>query len=254
MARNIKEDLAKARLDADDKMRTIDFQVDTLSNENTAGGYFTPNKRTVTINYQEGNEEFNDWSQSPTVLIHEQKHRDNYSQGMYVYALSPEQAYKVEMHDEISANMAALLYLRDEYLKTGNMAVFEQENGRFAFYTDAIKKGEINPFSSKEEDFDKEMALIVNGTRDMWVRDFASTDSYLSTGKWYAQHRGEADGKHAAFYDENYDRAKKIIVFKQRPKKGYRKKQGHRQGFTRVMINKIRTSAQKKADEAASEE
>ena len=50
------------------------------------------------------------------------------------------------------------------------------------------------------------------------------------------------------------DRAKKIIVFKQRPKKGYRKKQGHRQGFTRVMINKIRTSAQKKADEAASEE
>lgn len=211
MAKDIKKDLAKARLDADDKMRTIDFQVDTLSNENTAGGYFTPNKRTVTINYQEGNEEFNDWSQSPTVLIHEQKHRDNYSQGMYVYALSPEQAYKVEMHDEISANMAALLYLRDEYLKTGNMAVFEQENGRFAFYTDAIKKGEINPFSSKEEDFDKEMALIVNGTRDMWVRDFASTDSYLSTGKWYAQHRGEADGKHAAFYDENYDRAKKIM-------------------------------------------
>lgn len=211
MARNIKEDLAKARLDADDKMRTIDFQVDTLSNETTTGGYFTPNKRTVTLNYQEGNEEFNDWSQSPTVLIHEQKHRDNYSQGMYVYALSPEQAYKVDMHDEISANMAALLYLRDEYLKTGNMAVFEQENGRFAFYTDAIKKGEINPFSSKEEDFDKEMALIANGTRDMWVRDFASTDSYLSTGKWYAQHRGEADGKHAAFYDENYDRAKKIM-------------------------------------------
>ena len=46
------------------------------------------------------------------------------------------------------------------------------------------------------------------------------------------------------------DRAKKIIVFKQRPKKGYRKKQGHRQGFTRVMINKIRTSAQKKAAES----
>lgn len=48
-----------------------------------------------------------------------------------------------------------------------------------------------------------------------------------------------------------HDRAKKIIVYKQRPKKGYRKKQGHRQGFTRVMINKIRTSAQKKAAETA---
>ena len=47
-----------------------------------------------------------------------------------------------------------------------------------------------------------------------------------------------------------HDKAKKIIVFKQRPKKGYRKKQGHRQGFTRVMISKIRTSAQKKASDA----
>ena len=43
------------------------------------------------------------------------------------------------------------------------------------------------------------------------------------------------------------DKAKKIIVFKQRPKKGYRKKQGHRQEFTRVMISKIRTSAKKSA-------
>lgn len=42
-----------------------------------------------------------------------------------------------------------------------------------------------------------------------------------------------------------HDKDKKIIVYKQRPKKGYRKKQGHRQGFTRVMINKIRTKADK---------
>ena len=50
-----------------------------------------------------------------------------------------------------------------------------------------------------------------------------------------------------------HDRAKKIIVYKQRPKKGYRRKQGHRQGFTRVMISKIRTSAQKKAAETTEE-
>jgi large subunit ribosomal protein L21 len=31
----------------------------------------------------------------------------------------------------------------------------------------------------------------------------------------------------------------KIIVYKQRPKKGTRKKQGHRQGYTRVLINSI---------------
>ncbi len=50
-----------------------------------------------------------------------------------------------------------------------------------------------------------------------------------------------------------HDKDKKIIVYKQRPKKGYRRKQGHRQGFTRVMISKIRTSAQKKAAEATEE-
>ena len=53
----------------------------------------------------------------------------------------------------------------------------------------------------------------------------------------------------------NHDRAKKVIVYKQRPKKGYRVKQGHRQGFTRVMITKIRTTAQKaKSEETTTEE
>lgn len=51
-----------------------------------------------------------------------------------------------------------------------------------------------------------------------------------------------------------HDKAKKVIVYKQRPKKGYRKKQGHRQEFTRVMISKIRTSAQKKAETAETAE
>ena len=34
-------------------------------------------------------------------------------------------------------------------------------------------------------------------------------------------------------------KAKKIIVFKYKPKKDYRKKQGHRQPYTKVMIEKI---------------
>ncbi len=51
-----------------------------------------------------------------------------------------------------------------------------------------------------------------------------------------------------------HDRQKKVIVYKQRAKKGYRKKQGHIQGFTRVMINKIRTTASKAKAETATEE
>ena len=34
-------------------------------------------------------------------------------------------------------------------------------------------------------------------------------------------------------------KSKKIIVFKMRPKKGYRRKQGHRQPYTKVQIEKI---------------
>ena len=36
-----------------------------------------------------------------------------------------------------------------------------------------------------------------------------------------------------------HDRAKKIIVYKQRPKKGYRKKQGHRQPYTKLIVDSI---------------
>ncbi|MBP1919560.1 50S ribosomal protein L21 [Youngiibacter multivorans] len=35
------------------------------------------------------------------------------------------------------------------------------------------------------------------------------------------------------------DKAKKVIVFKYKPKKDYRKKQGHRQPYTKLLIEKI---------------
>jgi len=37
----------------------------------------------------------------------------------------------------------------------------------------------------------------------------------------------------------NHGKGKKIIVFKYKPKKNYRKKQGHRQPYTKVQITKI---------------
>ena len=59
MAKDIKKDLAAARLDAENRMREVDFQVDTLSNETTTGAYFLSGDNTLTINYVEGEDSFN---------------------------------------------------------------------------------------------------------------------------------------------------------------------------------------------------
>ncbi len=39
---------------------------------------------------------------------------------------------------------------------------------------------------------------------------------------------------------EKHVKGRKIIVFKYKPKKNYRKKQGHRQPYTKVVIEKIK--------------
>ena len=44
-------------------------------------------------------------------------------------------------------------------------------------------------------------------------------------------------------------KAKKIIVFKMKRRKGYRRKQGHRQPYTKVIIDKITVKASKSKSE-----
>ncbi len=50
-----------------------------------------------------------------------------------------------------------------------------------------------------------------------------------------------------------HGKTKKIIVFKMKPKKNYRRKQGHRQPYTKVEITTIKT-ATKKAETTKKEE
>lgn len=47
------------------------------------------------------------------------------------------------------------------------------------------------------------------------------------------------DGAKVVCNVERHGRQKKIIVFKYRPKKKYRKKQGHRQPYTKLTVKKI---------------
>ena len=51
----------------------------------------------------------------------------------------------------------------------------------------------------------------------------------------------------------SHGKGKKIIVFKMKAKKNYRRKQGHRQPYTKVEITSIKTAA-KKATAAKAEE
>lgn len=196
-------------------MRNIDFQVDTVSVEraNNTGAYQNPETNSITSNFIKENNEWNEWAQGDNILIHEQKHRDNNNQGLFEYPVSPEQAYKLEMYDEISANMASLLLLRQKYLETGDISIFDKtEQGRFSFYKEAIEKGEINPRSNVKEDFDKEMRLIANGTKDMWMQEFAETELYRDCGASSAVSYGDMTGKYAQYYDQNYERGKKIAL------------------------------------------
>ena len=183
--------------------RNIDFQVDTIPANRGINGVFNTSANTVNISYKDGSTKIDS-------LPHEQKHRDNYAAGMYAYAVSPEQAYKLNMHDEISANMASLLVLRQKYIETGDLSVFDYNGGddRYAFYKQAIANGEIKPASPYQEDFDKEMALIVNGTRNMWEERFGA--SYNENSMWDARNSSDRSGKYAEFYDENYRRGMKI--------------------------------------------
>ena len=203
----LKEDIAREQRKAMKRMRIIDYQVDTLRQTNLAQAYYRPSKNSIIVNYVEGDEKFNNLGLNQGVLIHEQKHRDNNNAGLYAYPMSKEQVYKLVMHDEISANIATLIYMRDEYLKTKNLDVFNGDK-MFTFYTDAIKSGEIDPFSSSKKDFDKEMALIVNGIRDVWIQKYARV--YEEEHYAIALDYGEKDETHAKFFDQNYERAKKI--------------------------------------------
>ena len=52
----------------------------------------------------------------------------------------------------------------------------------------------------------------------------------------------------------SHGKAKKIIVYKMKPKKNYRRKQGHRQPYTKVEITAIKSTARKTATKETEKE
>lgn len=248
-------------------MRSIDMVVDTISTNTNAYAYFSPEKRTITVNYQKSKQQTQQTQQAPKstsnthkktqkpekkvykhkkvptqkkapkpvtntpiseeniaieqrnqkaqsfeILLHEQKHRDNYNNGTASLPLGYQNYYKKEMWDEISGHMSTLIYLRDQYIKTGDTSVFENSitSNDFSFYKEAIEKGEINPKSSYKEDFDKDMRLIVNGTKQMWIDNYSSVYDCQQI-PFNAIREGKSDTEIKPFDDDNnYKQAQKI--------------------------------------------
>jgi len=84
---------------------------------------------------------------------------------------------------------------------------------------DVIRVEKLNIADGETVKFDK--VLVV------------AEDGKLNVGKPYV------DGAVVEGLVEKQDKAKKIIIFKYKAKKDYRKKQGHRQPYTQVKIEKI---------------
>ena len=209
----------------DFRTKKIDYQVDTLGvdNKSSSLGYYRPGANTITMNYHENDERLRylEENDRDTIIYHEQKHRSNNNKGFMSESISVslEQYYKLCMADEISANMAELVYLREEYIKTRDINVFDKRGGIFSFYKEAVQKGEVNPFSSDPKDFEKDMSLIMNGTQKMWEDVFARIydDAHISMTKWYLRF-GKGDFKdNEAEYQKQLDIAYTIggVNFKQ---------------------------------------
>jgi large subunit ribosomal protein L21 len=71
--------------------------------------------------------------------------------------------------------------------------------------------------------------------------DAVTFDEVLLTGDGEKVKVGAPTGKGASVKAEvvGHGRTRKIIVFKRKRRKGYRRKQGHRQGFTEIQVNDI---------------
>ena len=128
------------------------------------------NKQTAKLNLTEAqiNSDF-----ASSIEIHEKQHKTNDKDNIYAPGLNPEQQGKLNCHDEITANIAQLVAMNDEYQKklaTGTpqeeaLKVFSIMGDRFSFYQNALKEG-IDPNS------DEAKKLMVQGTMKMWKEKY----------------------------------------------------------------------------------
>lgn len=174
---------------------------------------FSPSQNKFWL-YTNPNEDI-DFENFSLKMVHEQKHQDNHMQEISNMPMSLEQYYKNCMHNEISADMAMLLAMREKYVNATTddermQLVNSGEGQRFSFYFSAIQQGKINPFSKNSADFKKEMQFIAQETQQRWVANsyefYHNNQLVTQTREYFNSHNYEEMVPN----EENYEKAKKI--------------------------------------------
>lgn len=97
-----------------------------------------------------------------------------------------------------------------------------------------VAKGDVVFFEKLDTEVDKKISF------DKVV--LVSEDGKVQIGNPYVK-GVKVEGKVIS-----HGKGKKIIVFKMKPKKNYRRKQGHRQPYTKIEITDIKTATTKTAE------
>lgn len=145
-----------------------------------------------------------------TTLAHEAGHRENAD--VYHLAMSPEQVFRVNCCDEVGQKIRELVLRRNEYLKTGNIDVFDDLNDDFSYYADAVKSGEITPLESARDihSFDREMSFIMNKTMEEWNKKYGKRyelQNCIIAGEYFCR-----VGEYARSNEQNYNKALEQIL------------------------------------------
>ena len=234
MVEKNKNVVTEKNMTSDPKTINVTYQVDTLKGKDSVRAYYKPSDNTITSNYYTDNSgRDNAYNQSKAIITHEAQHQSNASKGLYDYYVSPKQAYKLQMYNEISANIASIISLRTDYLKyleakkqgkademvnpilpkmkknkEGKRVLVESPI--IADYKLAVLKEEIKPGSDNPEDFDKEMSFIINETQKNWEDMYAK--SYNEQCLHSAIYRSDIRGLFSAHHNTNYEKAKKAAL------------------------------------------
>lgn len=164
--KEIKTDKIENIVRVKNPVKPIKYTTDTISGRGGTLLYYL--NGTITRNYVEKD---NMYKMSLPLFSHEDWHAHVDKIKWRYCKYTPFEYYKLCMHNEISANIAALLTARYQYMRAKDKKSFiKKHKGKiFGFYFNEVEKGKIKPGSCDKKEQEKEYSLIANGVQKVWM-------------------------------------------------------------------------------------